>query len=125
MWQLLGSAVAGLMIILAMPVYNDIQANNLNDTVDADAASQFQTILAGAQKYVVAQKDTLTDELSIGDAYQEVPFADLLNTQTLPGGSARPMFWGQHGMSMSNSQHRAPSAPWSQPPAGARSNRAI
>ncbi|WP_025827353.1 shufflon system plasmid conjugative transfer pilus tip adhesin PilV [Acetobacter okinawensis] len=86
MWQLLGSAVAGLMIILAMPVYNDIQANNLNDTVDADAASQFQTILAGAQKYVVAQKDTLTDELSIGDAYQEVPFADLLNTQTLPGG---------------------------------------
>ena len=50
MWQLLGSAVAGLMIILAMPVYNDIQANNLNDTVDADAASQFQTILAGAKK---------------------------------------------------------------------------
>lgn len=86
MWQLIGSALAGLVILLAMPVYNDIQANNLTATVDADAASQFQTILAGAQKYVAAQKDTLTDTLSIGGAYQEIPFADLLNTDSLPGG---------------------------------------
>ncbi|WP_025860503.1 hypothetical protein [Acetobacter papayae] len=86
MWQLIGSAVAGLMILLTMPVYNDIQANNLAATVDADAASQFQTILAGAQKYAAAQKDTLTDTLSIGGAYQEVPFADLVNTDTVPGG---------------------------------------
>lgn len=86
MWQLIGSAVAGLVILLAMPVYNDIQVNNLAATVDADAASQFQTILAGAQKYVAARKDTLTDTLSIGGAYQEIPFADLLNTDTVPGG---------------------------------------
>mgnify|MGYP001160155374 FL=1 len=86
MWQLIGSAIAGLVILLSMPVYNEIQANNLAATVDADAASQFQTILSGAQKYVAAQKDTLSDTLGIGGAYQEVPFVDLLNTNSLPGG---------------------------------------
>lgn len=86
MGALFAVVMSTLIGIMTIPVIRQAINANLNAIVLADAASQFQTVLAGAQKYVAANKDALTDTLSVGGSYQEIPFADLLNTDSVPTG---------------------------------------
>lgn len=86
MGALFGVIVSLVIGAMAIPVMKQAINANLNAIVLADVASQFQTVLTGGQKYVAANKDTLTDTLRVGGAYQEIPFVALLNTDSLPGG---------------------------------------
>lgn len=86
MGALLATIMSFMIGILAIPVVKQAENHNLHATVLADAASQFQTILTGAQKYAAARKDTLTDTLNVGGTYQEIPFSDLRNTDSIPTG---------------------------------------
>ena len=86
MGTLFGVIMSLMIGVMTIPVMKQAMNANLNAIVLADAASQFQTVLTGAQKYAAARKSTLTDTLSVGGAYQEIPFADLLNTDSVPTG---------------------------------------
>jgi hypothetical protein len=86
MGTLFGVIMSLMIGVMTIPVVKQAMNANLNAIVLADAASQFQTVLTGAQKYAAARKSTLTDTLSVGGAYQEIPFADLLNTDSVPTG---------------------------------------
>jgi hypothetical protein len=86
MGALFGVIMSLMIGVMTIPVMKQAMNANLNAIVLADAASQFQTVLTGAQKYAAARKSTLTDTLSVGGAYQEIPFADLLNTDSVPTG---------------------------------------
>lgn len=71
--------VAAMIAIFAglalMPQYIAMQQTNLQETIDANAATQFQTILQGASKYVAANTDTLLDSVPVGNTAVEVPFS--------------------------------------------------
>ena len=86
MGTLFGVIMSLMIGVMTIPVIRQAINTNLNAIVLADVASQFQTVLTGGQKYAKARKDTLTDTLSIGGNPQEIPFSDLLNTDSVPTG---------------------------------------
>lgn len=86
MGALFGVIMSLMIGVMTIPVIRQAINTNLNAIVLADVASQFQTVLTGGQKYAKARKDALTDTLSIGGNPQEIPFSDLLNTDSVPTG---------------------------------------
>lgn len=89
--RLIAAMIALFAGLTLLPRYLSVEDANLQATIDADVATQFQTILQGATKYAAANADTLLG--SIDSSAHLLPFTALAGY--LPGGFSQKNVLGQ------------------------------
>lgn len=89
--RLVAAMIALFAGLTLLPRYLSVEDANLQATIDADVATQFQTILQGATKYAAANADTLLG--SIDSSAHLLPFTALAGY--LPGGFSQKNVLGQ------------------------------
>ncbi|MBO1326268.1 shufflon system plasmid conjugative transfer pilus tip adhesin PilV [Acetobacter sp. TBRC 12305] len=95
MGEILAALVAMFAGLSIIPHYNALVANNTQETIDANAATQFQTMITGANKYVSANLQSLTASVPVGGATTEVPFATIATAGDVPTGFSATNVLGQ------------------------------
>lgn len=91
--RLIAAMIALFAGLTLLPRYLSVEDANLQATIDADAATQFQTILQGATKYVTANETTLASSVPVGGSTTQVPFSSL--SGYLPSGFGQTNVLGQ------------------------------
>lgn len=91
--RLVAAMIALFAGLTLLPRYLSVEDANLQATIDADAATQFQTILQGATKYVTANETTLASSVPVGGSTTQVPFSSL--SGYLPSGFGQTNVLGQ------------------------------
>lgn len=91
--RLVAAMIALFTGLTLLPRYLSVEDANLQATIDADAATQFQTILQGATKYVTANETTLASSVPVGGSTTQVPFSSL--SGYLPSGFGQTNVLGQ------------------------------
>jgi Bacterial shufflon protein, N-terminal constant region len=93
MENIIAAMIALITGLSIQPQYNAMVSNNLQATIDANAATQFQTMLTGANKYVGANLGAYAG-MTVG-SYAEVPFSEIAAAGDVPSGFSSTNVIGQ------------------------------
>jgi Bacterial shufflon protein, N-terminal constant region len=93
MENVIAAMIALITSLSIQPRYNAMVSNNLQATLDANAATQFQTMLTGANKYVGANLGAYAG-MAVG-SYAEVPFSEIAAAGDVPSGFSSTNVIGQ------------------------------
>jgi Bacterial shufflon protein, N-terminal constant region len=90
---IIGAIIALVAGLAHLPQYNGMVNDNMQATIDANAALQFQKMLAGANKYVGANLSAYAGT-PVG-SYVEVPFSNIADAGAVPSGFSQTNVIGQ------------------------------